>query len=216
MKNNTIIFGDSYSTFENFVPEDYKVYYSESGRPETDVKKVEETWWYQVLEKANLKLVLNDSLSGSTIGYTGYNNTDCSKSSSFIYRLNNLIDSDFFNQNRIDTVFVFGGTNDSWSDAPLGNIKFDDFKNEDLYSVLPAICYFLKTLKSALPSAKIYCLVNTEIKTEIADCFERACNKYDITRITFDKIDKRSGHPTVKGMQDIKDGVLKVVCHKPS
>ena len=121
MSNNTIIFGDSYSTFENFVLEGYAVYYTEKGRPETDVTKVFQTWWHQVVTEIDLNLNLNNSWSGSTIGYTGYNNTDCSHSSSFIYRLQKLIEQDFFDKNDIDTVFVFGGTNDSWAEAPLGN-----------------------------------------------------------------------------------------------
>ena len=96
MKNNVIIFGDSYSTFKGFIPDGYAVYYSEEERPETDVTKVSETWWHQVVNEANLNLVLNNSWSGSTIGYTGYNNSDCSKSSSFIYRLKELIENGFF------------------------------------------------------------------------------------------------------------------------
>ena len=147
MSTNTIILGDSYSTFANYVPDGYEVYYFEEGRPETDVTKVSQTWWYQVVAEANLNLVLNNSWSGSTIGYTGYNNTDCSQSSSFIYRFNELIEQGFFDKNKVDTVFVFGGTNDSWSDAPLGTIKYENWENNDLYSVLPAICYFFKALK---------------------------------------------------------------------
>ncbi len=208
MSKNAIIFGDSYSTFDKHIPDGYACYYSENSRPETDVTKVSETWWHQVVTEANLNLVLNNSWSGSTIGYTGYNNTDCSKTSSFICRLNQLIAEGFFAKNEIDEVFVFGGTNDSWANAPLGTIKYDDFKNDDLYSVLPAICYFLKTLKNTLPKANIYCLVNTELKSEIIDGFEKACEKYDITKITFDKIDKRNGHPTIEGMRDIKNQVL--------
>ena len=76
MSNNTVIFGDSYSTFENFVPDGYAVYYSERERPETDVTKVFQTWRYQVVAEKGLNLVLNNSWSGSTICYTGYNNAD--------------------------------------------------------------------------------------------------------------------------------------------
>ena len=108
MKNNTIILGDSYSTFASFIPDGYLSYYSENERPETDVTKVSQTWWFQVMEAANLNLVLNNSWSGSTIGYTGYNNSDCSESSSFIYRLKQLIEDGFFEKNEIHKVFVFG------------------------------------------------------------------------------------------------------------
>ena len=41
---NLMIFGDSYSTFENYVPSGYAVYYFEKGCPETDVTKVFQTW----------------------------------------------------------------------------------------------------------------------------------------------------------------------------
>ena len=208
---NTLIFGDSYSTFKEYVPKGYAVYYSETERPETDVTKVEQTWWYQVVEEATLKLALNNSWSGSTIGYTGYNNTDCSKSSSFIYRLKELIDNGFFVKNQIDKVFVFGGTNDSWSNAPLGEAKYSNWEEKELFSVLPAICYFLNFLKETLPQADIYCLINTDIKPEIATCMKNACEKYQITPITFNSIDKKCGHPTIQGMKNIKDSVLKVI-----
>ena len=211
MSNNVIIFGDSYSTFENFIPNGYAAYYSENECPETDVTKVEQTWWYQVVEEAGFKLALNNSWSGSTIGYTGYDNVDCSKSSSFIYRLKQLIENGFFVENKIDTVFVFGGTNDSWSNAPLGEIKYSGWEEKDLFSVLPAVCYFLNLLKETLPQTKIYCLINTEIKPEIASCMENACEKYHITPITFNSIDKKCGHPTIQGMKDIKESVLSVL-----
>ena len=211
MSNNAIIFGDSYSTFENYIPAGYAIYYSEKGRPETDVTKVEQTWWHQVVEKAQLDLVLNNSWSGSTIGYTGYDNADCSNSSSFIYRLRHLIKNGFFDNNHIDTVFVFGGTNDSWSNAPLGEIKYSNWEETDLYFVLPAVCYFLNLIKQTLPQASIYCLINTEIKTEIASCMKDACAKYDIVPITFNTIDKKSDHPTIQGMTDIKKSVLNIL-----
>ena len=101
MKNNTIILGDSYSTFEGFVPEGYDIYYFENGYSDTDVTKVSQTWWHQVVDEADLNLILNNSWSGSTIGYTGYDNVDCSKSSSFIYRLKQLIAEEFFVKNKI-------------------------------------------------------------------------------------------------------------------
>lgn len=208
MKKNAIIFGDSYSTFKNFIPDNYPTYYSEEECPDKDVTKVEQTWWHQVVDKADLKLVLNNSWSGSTIGYTGYNNTDCSKSSSFIYRLRQLIENDFFAENEIDTVFVFGGTNDSWSNAPLGEIKYSDWEEKDLFFVLPAISYFLNLLRETLPQATICCLINTDIKKEIASGIKSACKEFNIISVPFDKIDKMCGHPTIEGMKEIKNGVL--------
>ena len=206
-----MIFGDSYSTFSGFVPDNYAVYYSENERPETDVTQVTQTWWHQVCETANLNLILNNSWSGSPIGYTGYDNSDCSKSSSFIYRLRQLIENGFFDKNKIDTVFVFGGTNDSCANASLGEQKYGNWEDCDFYSVLPAVCYFLNLLRQTLPQTKIYCLINTSLKHEIASCMKDACKKYDITPITFTSIDKKCGHPTILGMKNIADTVIKVL-----
>ena len=213
MPNNTLIFGDSYSTFDYYIPDGYASWYSPQGRPETNVTNVTQTWWYQVAAEEKLQLVLNNSWSGSTIGYTGYDNTDCSQTNFFLYRLDCLINDGFFAKNEIHTVFVFGGTNDSWANAPLGNMQYDGYQKEDLYCVLPAICCFFKTLKQTLPNAQIYCLINTELKAEITRCFEQVCEKYDITKIAFDYIDKKDGHPTIKGMQDIKHQVLHALQH---
>ena len=142
MKNNLLIFGDSYSTFEGHVPAGYAVYYSDTLHPLSGITKVEQTWWHQVMTERNMNLVRNDSWSGSTVCYNGY----CSHDAAFIHRLHKLIDSGFFRQNPIDTVFVFGGTNDSWADAPLGELKFDRFTKEDLSCALSGISCFLKTL----------------------------------------------------------------------
>lgn len=210
----TIIFGDSYSTFKGYIPEEYRVYYSEQGRPETDVTRVEETWWHSAFAETDSELVLNNSWSGSTIGFTGYDNVDCSKSSSFIYRLEQLIENRFFENNSIDRVFIFGGTNDSWSGAPIGELMLDSWERNDLYCVLPAICCFFKTMRETLPNAEIYALINTELNPIISDGMKKACEHNRITAITFEHIDLRCGHPTVKGMQDIKEQVVRAVNKK--
>ena len=208
MKNNAMIFGDSYSTFKDCVPEGYAVYYSPEDEKMSGVTNVADTWWHQVISEKGLELILNNSWSGSTICYTGYNGCDCSSSSSFIYRLRRLCEDGFFSDNEIDTVFVFGGTNDSWSNAPLGALKTEGVGEDDLYSVLPAIPYFFMSLKKALPRADIYCLINTDIKPEITHALEYSCELYGIKRIRFDKIEKKWGHPTPQGMKDIKDAVV--------
>ncbi|MBE6727352.1 MAG: hypothetical protein E7562_01750 [Ruminococcaceae bacterium] len=205
---NTIIFGDSYSTFKGYIPSGYAFFYSEDEKSVTDVRNVADTWWHQLITETNSNLVLNDSWSGSTIGYTGYNNSDCSKTSSFIHRLHLLKDLGFFKKNKIDTVFVFGGTNDSWSNAPIGDPKYFGFENDDFYTVLPAISYFFKTLKDTLPDANIICIINTELKVDIAKGLKNACDFYEVKYICLEDIDKISGHPSVKGMTQIKNQIL--------
>ena len=208
---NVLIFGDSYSTFKGLIPEGYAAYYSNETHIESEVDTADKTWWMQLINETESNLVLNNSWSGSTIGYTGYNGNDCSHTSSFIYRLRTLKEQGFFEKNEINSVFVFGGTNDSWSNAPLGELKFSDWEENDLYSVLPAIPYFLKTLKETLPKADIYCLINTEIKSEIIEGLNAASEKIGVKAVKFEYIDKIGGHPTHKGMTDIKEQILKAV-----
>jgi len=203
---NVMIFGDSYSTFAGYIPRGYAVYYSEADCINTDVRRVEETWWHSLCSDLQLHLVRNDSWSGSTLCNTGYNG-DCSQTSSFIYRLEMLEANGFFRDHEIDTVFIFGCTNDSWADAPLGEVKFSDFTKEDLFSVCPAIAYFLSRLKEILPEANIIFLINTDLKPQIGEAVKEASAYFGTSYVELEYIDKSYGHPTIQGMQDIKEQI---------
>jgi len=203
---NIMIFGDSYSTFAGYIPEGYAVYYSSADRPETDVRHVEETWWHRVCTDLDLNLVLNNSWSGSTLCNTGYSG-DCSMTNSFLHRLDVLKEDGFFEAHEIDTVFIFGCTNDSWANAPLGEIKFENWTAEDLFCVLPAICCFISRLKETLPDANIVFLINTDLKPQIGEAVKTASHHYGTHCIEMNSIDKRAGHPTIQGMKDIADQV---------
>ncbi len=208
---NIMIFGDSYSTYEGYIPEGFAVYYSGHRELPPDVFNVKRTWWGRILEATDSTLIQNNSWSGSTLGNTGYNNTDCSQSSSFIYRFEKLWNEGFFEKNRIDTLFVFGGTNDSWSEAPLGELKLDNFEKRDLFSVLPAISYFADTLKERLPDTRIVFIANCDIKEEIIEAIRSVCEIYGLTFVGLSNIDKVNRHPTELGMEQIAGQVLEVL-----
>lgn len=203
---NILIFGDSYSTFDGYIPKGFLPYYSTNSKV-TDVRNVEQTWWYRLIKKTGACLVQNNSWSGSTICNTGYDG-DCSKTNSFICRLNKLIEEDFFKNSRIDNVFIFGATNDSWANAPIGGIMYSDWKNEDLFSVLPAVSYFINKVKSTLPDATVTVIINTELKDSISLGMKEICEHYNVNYIVLKDIDKIGGHPTVKGMQQIEDQII--------
>ena len=103
MSKNTVIFGDSYSTFAGFIPNGYAVYYPNENQ--SNVSSVEQTWWHALSKECDLNIVLNNSWSGSTICHTGYGGGDCSASSSFIYRLSNLIKEDYFIKHNIEWLY---------------------------------------------------------------------------------------------------------------
>ena len=208
---NVMIFGDSYSTYRGYIPEDYPTYYADEPFKPTDVNRVEQTWWHSLFSYARANLVQNNSWSGSTVCYTGYGGVICKDTSSFICRLRKLKEAGFFREHRIDTLFVFGGTNDSWCGAPTGEPKYADWTETDLYFSLPAASYFLHELKEILPDAKIVVIVNTGLKQALAEVFKEACKRFDLYCVELKEIDKMGGHPTVLGMAQIKNQIVETL-----
>ena len=212
MKNrNVIIFGDSYSTFAGEIPEGYAPYYTGTAERIPDISSADESWWGLLMNETGWNLVRNDSWSGSPICYRGYDGIDVSRSCSFIYRLKKLRDEGYFTENKIDTVFVFGGTNDSWCGAEIGEEIREGWKVEDLYDVLPAVWYYFKELKETFPSAEIYVICNCDINEVIIDAMKRAAESIGATPILLHDVDKLADHPTALGMVHIKDQVLEAL-----
>ena len=217
MLGNVFILGDSYSTYKGYLPEKLNWYYSDDGpnyamknpqiaSAQNDVCDVAETWWFNLVNE-NGKLLRNCSWSGTTICNTGYEGKDYSDCS-FITRIENLLKNGYFNENKVDTILLFGGTNDSWSDAPLGDEIVSSWTKEDLYYVFPAFSYLIDLLVKNVPEAKIYCIINDELKNQIKDFYKFICQKYNVEFIELNNIDKIEGHPTKKGMKEIYRQVL--------
>ncbi len=205
---NVFILGDSYSTFTGFIPEWCASYYLPEGRPETDVTEVSQTWWHRLLDNTDSHLVLNSSFSGTTVCHTGYDGSDCSARDSFCARLKNLVNEGFFADNDIDTFFIFGGTNDCWANSPIGEIKLANRTEQDLFSFSPALCHIIETVKSVCPNARIIAVVNDGLKPEISETVSTAAAHYGIQAINLKDIDKREGHPTIKGMEQIYSQII--------
>ena len=113
------ILGDSYSTYEGFMtPSTNELwYYAQNPEARTDVKNVRQTWWHQVIKENGWRLCINNSYSGATVSYTGYDGNDYS-ARSFNTRMDNL--------GQPDIIFVFGATNDSWACSPVGEYKYEN------------------------------------------------------------------------------------------
>lgn len=202
------ILGDSYSTFAGWIPQGYDTWYTENTSPSTDVTQVSQTWWHQLLTATQSELLLNCSYSGTTIGNTGYDGADCSEIS-FIARLDKLLEAGFFKENPADTLIVFGGTNDSWSGAPVGQLQYDSWTREDVFRVLPAVGYLLHRLKTRLPQTRVIVLINgDELKPEITQGLQEACRHYGMEQITLGGISMCEGHPNIAGMAQIAKQLL--------
>ena len=112
---------------------------------------------------------------------------------------------ELFSENKIKTLFIFGGTNDSWIDAPIGNVKYSDWTADELKQVLPAFCYLIDKAMKVVED--IVVIINTDLKKEIADGFIEVCEKNRIKYLCLKEIDKENGHPTELGMKQISEQV---------
>ncbi len=200
---NLFILGDSYSTFAGKIAEGCVSWYTGEPREINDVATYDQTWIYKLLESTDTNLVLNCSWSGSTMCHTGYDNKDCSEKVSFCARLRNLAADGFFEKNKIDTVFLFGGLNDSGAKSPLGEINYGEKTEKDLFSVKPAVCYLIETLKEQCKEARIISIVDSGVKKEIAECINEVSAHYGIEVFNLPLIEKKEGHPDIQGMKDI-------------
>ena len=205
---NVLIFGDSYSTLAGYIPEGYAVYYS-LNREDTaffNIFSPEDTWWGQVIKATNSNLLLNDSWSGSTVCHTGYGGYD--EKQSFVGRLNKYVAQGFFEKNQVDTVFIFGCTNDFWNNSPRGVVGGNDHENQTLANVYPAVEYMLETLKKVAPNARVIGLINTEFSKDFVESLQTIYKNAGVDCITYDYIEKQNGHPNKTGMTQIADKIL--------
>lgn len=194
------ILGDSYSTFAGYIPEGYACWYSQTPQGENDVTMVEQTWWHQFCSANGYELVLNNSYSGSTVCNTGYDAVDYSDRS-FITRMKDCVEGDEIP----DMILIFGGTNDSWANSPIGEMKYENWTQEDLYDFLPAYCNMLDYLTKAAPDAVIVNIINSELKDEVTNGIMEASAHYGTRCLLLHDIEKLWGHPSVKGMSAISD-----------
>ena len=194
------ILGDSYSTFQGYIPEVNEAwYYTPVDTSRTDVGNVTQTWWWQVISQSGCLIEKNDSYSGATISNHGYNNEDYSYRS-FVTRLPRL--------GSPDVIFIFGGTNDDWSGAELGKYQYDNFDQADFYTYRPALAYLLEQAKERYPNVKFFFLINDMLDKDFKESSKVICRHYDIPYIEFNAIDKKQNHPTVEGMKAMARQVL--------
>jgi len=202
---NVFIIGDSYSTYRGYNPDGYKCYYSDERTDEPTVGGVKKTWWRILADEKHFNIVLNDSFSGSTVCNTV--RETLTVETSFVSRIDKYIDSGFFDENKIDLMLIFGGTNDSWINAPVGSLKYSEQTPDDLKCVLPAFCYLLDKAKAI--AANVVVIVNSDLKEEITCGFAEACETLGVKCLCLEGIDKQNGHPTESGMEEIAAQVSK-------
>lgn len=204
------IFGDSYSTFHGWLtPSTNESWYFPADHPsrqkENDVTAVEQTWWHIVLREMGYKLEMNNSYSGSTVGYFGYQNMNY-QPRSFNTRVENLGDPDLILSCCI--------TNDSWTGETLGEYKYANWTENDMWYFRPAMARLCATLRLNYPQARVVFILNTELKPEFCESMRIICRHYDFPLLELHDIDKQWGHPSVAGHRAIADQVMEYLRKK--
>ena len=188
------ILGDSYSTFQGYNPDNYRPFYPDANN---DVKEVEQTWWSLYIQAKGYELDKNNSWGATTICGTGFFGRDVTPSC-FLSRVFMLGDPDI--------IFVFGATNDSWAGVPVGEPQ-----SGDLFTYSPALDRLLADAKDRYPNVQIYFLLNDGLREDITRATITSCEAHQIPCIQLHDIHKKSGHPSVAGMQSIAEQVLSFI-----
>ena len=89
-KKAVSILGDSYSTYEGYIPTGNWSWYFNNPQQGNDVNDVTLTWWHMFITENDCRLCVNNSFSGATVCNTGYNKEDYTDRS-FISRMDNLV-----------------------------------------------------------------------------------------------------------------------------
>ena len=210
--NTFSIIGDSYSTFKGYLsnskaPSWYPA--SSSGMGDTNnVEKVEQTWWYKFANEYGSRMILNNSWSGSTIGYDSYGEgLEDGKTSCFINRLG----EEYIG--KPEMLLVFGGTNDVWASNDtgrpdfLGEYKYSDFTEADFKFFRPALAYMFSELRKKNIGMKIIFVLNTGLN-KIKESVQVICKYYEISLLELSDIDKAHSHPTDSGMTAISKQLI--------
>jgi lysophospholipase L1-like esterase len=193
------ILGDSYSTFQGVNPEGYNPFYPNDRN---DVTEVSQTWWDLYIKAKGYQLEKNDSWGGSTICGTGYGRMDASRNN-FISRVDRLGDPDI--------IFIFGGTNDAWANAPLGEYQWSDWTKEDCKNFRPAMACLIDMLKKQYPKAQLYSILNSELRENFNESMREVCKHCGVQLIELHDIDKQNGHPSIAGMKSICEQLLEQI-----
>lgn len=144
------ILGDSISTFNEYIPNDYNIFY-----PKPDnIPMVEGTWWYQVLNLTGMELLSNASSANTNVMGNSLQ-TDGSAPGCSFRRIMDLQGKD---GTAPDVIIIYMGVNDFARSFPLGSFQGMSTHTEGEQSdFVSAYEMMLQKIKALYPNAQIYC-----------------------------------------------------------
>lgn len=200
------IFGDSISTFGGELSNpDYWEWYplndtnvDVDGKEHLAVDSREKTWWWRLIYEHMKAGVLdaNNSWSGTKIIHETVNGKGgLPRDSGFVDRINDF--------NSPDVIIVFGGTNDSLKDTPVGDYQWDvPMEDMNLAQFRSAYVYLVRKLQATYDGVQLILVIGDsltpEYETSIMEIAEHFSLPYvNLVGENVSKID--SVHPDAEG-----------------
>ena len=204
------VLGDSFSSLEGTVdPETNDVFHYDN----IGVTSPEQMWWHKVATEMEWTLDKNNSFSGSLMcNFDDFGAGAYYGPYSFLRRMDHL--------GNPDVIFVFGGTNDLWQGAALGEYVYSDWTEEQLEQVRPALAYMFESLKLLYPKAEVYFMIDMKIcsggvdeetKQAFIESVHRIASHCGVNWVDIYGIHKNQWHPDVQGQEDIARQVIEVL-----
>ena len=157
LKDKTLsILGDSISTYEEWIPDEYVCFFPMYG----EVSDVDKTWWKMFMDDAAMQFCANSSSAGSTCVGDSLS-VDDPKFACSNYRIDDLIGKGGAYP---DVIIIYMGTNDCLTNVPIGENDGTQFVDEGVIeNFSDAYTLILDKLESQYPGAQIYCCTLTQI-----------------------------------------------------
>ncbi len=207
------VIGDSFSTYEGWLPENNATWYgnSETQSKSNDVESVKDTWWWQFSKEKQLSLLCNESYSGSCVCNSP--NAPRGDATSFVNRAKVHLGEGNAVGIKPDLIFIFGGVNDYNASVDIGEPKYSEWTEEDLQSFAPAYCYLIDYLLTYNPHAQIVCVSAYNCYNNIKNMISTICEHYGLLYIPIryleaNDVEQSGSHPNKAGMTVIKDTIV--------
>ena len=150
------ILGDSISTFEDYNPDGYAVFYDKPNQKENMLGSVYDTWWAKVNQAFGAHLCVNNSYSGSRVSGGTFPSVSSRE------RLCNL------RKERLspDVILVYAGMNDFGRGVPVNHTDLNRLSEGDCLFFQNAYEHMITELMDQYPKSRIVCatLMRTRIK----------------------------------------------------
>ena len=197
------ILGDSMSTYNLIIPEGYSCFYPYAT---ADVFDMNQTWWMRVINGLGMKLLMNNSYSGSCVS-TGTGGSATTN----VARLRELIGGN----RKPDIIIIFMGANDCGSKY----VSLDTFTSsyKMMLDMIQDLCPNSEIYLMNLPSCALY--TDSE-RIKYNNVIKKYADEYQLTLLNISSVFTQSTyksyvvdsvHPNNAGMEKIGNLVIRLL-----